>query len=188
MSGSPTTPRIPADLADTLIRVPLALRQLTIKTDPGGAVRCRWFTDHPQRPVVRQERFASTREAAESIARAMLPLARQDFAAWYQTMDVTVIRWRRGAPGFRPRSPAVRQDVTRCALAVTEVAMGYAELAWWCDHQGAAVAVPASWDWLTCAMNDRAADRALGCSTAESVAARGAALAKRLTDGAGATA
>jgi hypothetical protein len=116
------------DPADILLQVPLGFRQLTIKTDPGGTVRCRWFTDHPQRPVVRQERFTTARDAANSIAQVLPSLASHDFTACYQSIDTAVLRWRRGSPGFRPRSPVVRQEVTRCALAATKVAMGFAEL------------------------------------------------------------
>lgn len=178
MAAEAAASTVPESAATLILQVPLGARQVTVKQAGTEGVRTRWFVEGAQGPVITVHRHAHLEEAAAALATIAIGHCQGDFAWVYCWLDETVIRWRRGAPGFRPRSPAVRQEVSRFTHRITEVAMGYAEIILWCRAQGVTVTPPTPAEWLDHAIHDRGSDRANGLSLAESVAERGRSLAR----------
>lgn len=178
MAAEAAASREPESAATLILQIPLGPRQVTVKQAGAEGVRTRWFVEGAQGPVIAVHRHGRLEEAAAALATIAMGHCQGDFAGVYRGLDETVIRWRRGAPGFRPRSPAVRQEVSTLAHRITQVAMGYAEIILWCRSQGVSVTPPTPAEWLDHAIHDRGSDRANGLSLGESVAERGWSLAR----------
>jgi hypothetical protein len=177
MASEAVASREPESAATLILQIPLGARQVTMKHAGAEGVRTRWFVEGAHGPVITVHRHAQLEEAA-ALATVAMGHCQSDFAGVYRALDETVIRWRRGIPGFQPRSPAVRQEVSTLAHRITQAAMGYAEIILWCRTQGVTVTPPTPAEWLDHAIHDRGSDQANGLSLAESVAERGRSLAR----------
>lgn len=159
MTADPPSDDIAASALGECWKIDLVHRSLSVRLQPDGQIRIKWFAESRQQPEIRLSRHESLTAAAQALWPQALTWLAGDCQRVYLGLDLAVRRFRQGGAGFRPRSALARQQIITQAQAATRVALGYADVLCWCDDQGVTNDRAGLPDFLHSAWDDRRADR-----------------------------